>query len=87
MTLSTVSAKGWVVIPKALRQKYGLKAGSKVRFVEYLGSIHIVPIPDDPIKALRGMFAGGPSMTAELLAERQRDNEREEEASGPLRSG
>lgn len=87
MTVATVSAKGWVVIPKPLRQKYGLATGSKVRFVEYGGSIHIVPIPDDVIEAMYGMFAGGPSMTAELLAERQRDNEREEEVSGPLRSG
>lgn len=87
MTVSTVSAKGWVVIPKALRHKYGFKPGSKVRFVEYLGSVYIVPIPDDPIKAMYGMFAGGPSMAAELLAERQRDNEREEAISGPLRSG
>lgn len=87
MTLSTVSAKGWVVIPKALRQKYGLEPGSKVRFVDYLGTIYIVPIPDNPIEAMYGMFAGGPSMTAELLAERARDNEREERAIESLRSG
>ncbi|HOU40774.1 MAG TPA: AbrB/MazE/SpoVT family DNA-binding domain-containing protein [Promineifilum sp.] len=87
MTLSTVSAKGWVVIPKALRQKYGLEAGSKVRFVDYRGAIYLVPIPDDPIEALYGMFAGGPSMTAELLAERERDNAHEERTLESLRSG
>jgi AbrB family looped-hinge helix DNA binding protein len=87
MTISTVSAKGWVVIPKNLRQKYGLETGSKVRIVDYLGAIYIVPIPDDPIEALHGMFAGGPSMTAELLAERARDNAREEGDRESLRSG
>jgi AbrB family looped-hinge helix DNA binding protein len=79
MTVSTVSAKGQVLIPKALRQKYGLKAGTKVHFIEYGGGLYMAPVPDDPIEALHGKFAGGPSMTAELLAERELDLAREEE--------
>jgi AbrB family looped-hinge helix DNA binding protein len=86
MTVSTVSAKGQVVIPKALRQKYGLEAGTKVRFIEYGRAIYMAPVPDDPIKAMHGMFAGGPSMTAELLAERERDLAREEEKFRSFRS-
>ena len=37
-----------------------------------------VPVPDDPIDALYGMLADSPSLTAELLKERERDKEREE---------
>jgi len=52
-----------------------------VRFVDYRGAIYLIPIPDDPIEALYGVFAGEPSMTAELLAERERDNAREDRRS------
>ena len=31
---TTVSAKGWVVIPKAIRDKHGLKKGSRVQVLE-----------------------------------------------------
>ena len=79
MTVSTVSTQGRVLIPKEIRQKYGLKAGTKVRFVDYRGSVYLIPIPDDPITAMHGMLAGGPSLTADLLAERERDLAREEE--------
>lgn len=33
MSVATVSAKGWVVIPKTLRKQFNLEPGSKVRFV------------------------------------------------------
>lgn len=87
MHVTTVSAKGWVVIPKTLRQKYELNPGTKVRFVDYRGTIYVIPIPDDPIEALHGRYAGGPSMTADLLAERERELQREESAHEPLRAG
>lgn len=82
MSVATVSAKGWVVIPKAIRQEFNLKPGSKVRFVTYRGGLYLFPVSEDPIEALRGMFAGGPSLTEELLAERQRDLAHEEEKLG-----
>jgi AbrB family looped-hinge helix DNA binding protein len=66
----TVSAKGWVVIPKSIREKYGLKKGSRVQIVEHGPTIAIVPLPDDPAEALHGMFEDGPSLTRDLLAER-----------------
>lgn len=78
MHTATVSAKGWIVIPKVYRQKYGLEPGRKVRVVDYGGGLSIVPITQDPIEALRGMFAGGPSLTEDLLEERRREREREE---------
>ncbi len=78
MHTATVSTKGWIVIPKVYRQKYGLVPGRKVQVVDYGGGLSIVPIVQDPIEALRGMFAGGPSLTEDLLEERRREREREE---------
>ena len=78
MYTATVSAKGWVVIPKPIRQKLGLKKGSRVQVVDHDHMLVIVPLPDDPIKALHGMFQDGPSLTNDLLQERAREREKEE---------
>jgi AbrB family looped-hinge helix DNA binding protein len=74
----TVSAKGWVVIPKPIRERHGLKKGSRVQVVDYGHMLAIVPLPDDPIGALHGMLKDGPSLTKDLLAEHARDRAQEE---------
>ena len=79
MHTTTVSAKGWVVIPKPIREKHGLKKGSRVQVLDYGEILAIVPIPDDPIQALHGMFEGELSLTRELLAERELERAREEQ--------
>jgi len=77
--LAKVSEKGWVVIPKELRKKYGIKPGSEVQFVDWGRGIVLVPIPDDPVAGLRGMFdTSGELATDLLLKERALDNAREE---------
>jgi AbrB family looped-hinge helix DNA binding protein len=78
MDTATVSTKGWVVIPKELRDKYGLKKGSRVQVLDYGELLALIPLPDDPVKALHGMLEGGPSLTADLMAERARERAREE---------
>ena len=79
MHTSTVSAKGWVVIPKAIREKHGLEKGSRVQILDFGQLVAIVPVPDDPVEALHGMFEGGLSLTGELLAERKAERAREEQ--------
>ena len=76
MNTSTVSAKGWVVIPKELRERFGLKKGDKVHFVEYGGTIAVVPVSKDAIKESAGMLKGDQSLTAALLESRQEDSAR-----------
>jgi len=78
MTTSTVSQKGWVVIPKIYRQKYNLKPGDQVRIVDYGGVLAVIPLPEDPVSALRGLLAEGPSLTADLLDERKQAIQKEE---------
>ena len=78
MTTTKVSAKGWVVIPKPLRDEYGLKTGTRVKVVAYGGVLAVVPQEDDPVEALHGMLETGPSLTKDLLADRSRDRAKEE---------
>jgi AbrB family looped-hinge helix DNA binding protein len=77
MTNVTVSAKGWVVIPADLRKKYGIKPGSKLRFVDYGGMLELVLVSEHPVESAAGMLKGGKSLTAALLAEHRRELENE----------
>jgi AbrB family looped-hinge helix DNA binding protein len=73
-----VSKKGWIVIPKALRERYGLHPGTRVALVEYAGTLALVPLPEDFLTSMRGFLKDGPSLTEALLEERRREFEREE---------
>lgn len=54
MDTAKVSAKGWVVIPKALRDRYGIEPGSTVAFVDYGGVLVVVPRRADAVEAAFG---------------------------------
>lgn len=82
MHTATISTKGWIVIPKDLRDKYGLRKGTCVQIVEYNQTLALVPLPDDPAKALHGMLEGGSSLTADLLAEHARERVQAENRHG-----
>ena len=76
MTVATISAKGWIVIPAELRKKYALHPGSDVVLVDYGGVIAIVPALTNPVEESAGMLKGGPSLTKALRLERQRERDR-----------
>lgn len=78
MALATVSAKGWIVIPAEYRKKYNIQPGDQVHVVDYGGVLAIVPVPQDPIKAGRGLLKGPKFLTKALLEEHAREREREE---------
>ncbi|MDP2182998.1 MAG: AbrB/MazE/SpoVT family DNA-binding domain-containing protein [Actinomycetota bacterium] len=74
----TVSSKGQLVLPAELRRKYGIDAGSRLVVVDLAGSIHLVPVADDPLGELRGLLQGVEGFSsAELIAERRDESERE----------
>ncbi len=76
MNTSTLSEKGWVVIPQELRERYGLKKGDRVHVIDYGGIISIVPASEDPIKTSLGMLRGKTSLVKELAKSRQEDAKR-----------
>jgi len=73
----TVSQKGWVVIPAALRKKYGLKPGARLQFVDYGGVMALVPGFDDPVREGAGMLQGDDSLTAAIVEEHRKERQRE----------
>ena len=75
MNTSTLSKKGWVVIPKELRKRYGLKKGDRVHIIDYGGVISIVPASEDPIKNSFGILKGKTSLVKELIKSRRQDAE------------
>ena len=75
MNTSTLSKKGWVVIPRELRKRYGLKKGDRVHIIDYGGVISIVPASDDPIKNSFGILKGKTSLVKELIRSRRQDAE------------
>jgi AbrB family looped-hinge helix DNA binding protein len=86
MSVATVSAKGWVVIPAEVRRKYGLRPGDKVNIVDYGGGISILPVPSDPIRQGRGLLKGRRSLTEALLESRAEERRLEDAKYERLRS-
>jgi len=78
-TLSKVTSKGQIVIPKRLREKYGLLRATSIRWIEKKEGILMVPEAEDPIVAARGMLQGSGILKAylkEKRLEKQRENKR-----------
>ena len=73
-TYATV--KGQIVIPAALRRKYGIKAGTKITVINTGEAIVLKPVNEESLKRIQGRLKGAGVLKA-LLEERRKDAERE----------
>ena len=76
---SKVTSKGQVVIPKKLRDKYGIRTATAIRWIEKDQGILMVPETEDPILAARGMLKGSGLLKAYMIEkrrEKQKENKR-----------
>jgi len=73
---SKVTSKGQIVIPKKIREKYGIHASTKIHWIEKDEGILMVPDTEDPILAARGMLKGTDILKA-YLKEKALDKARE----------
>ncbi len=71
-----VTTRGRIVIPDRLRQKLGIKPGTKVCFIERGSEIIFQPVTKQYIRSLCGMLESTTSVADELLRERKSDRER-----------
>ena len=68
---SAVNAKGQVVIPAEIRDRFAIKQGTKIAFVEEEGRLFIQPVTDAFIESMRGSLARR-GMPAKLKRDRDR---------------
>lgn len=70
MTISTLSGKGWVVTPQELRERYGLRKGDRMHFIDCGGTIALIPVSDDPVRKGCAMLKQSTSLVQALLQSR-----------------
>lgn len=73
---TTVTKRAQTVVPAAIRERYGIKGGDYLEWIDDGQVIKVIPIPADPIEALRGC-AKGEKLVEKLLDSRQEDLEYE----------
>ena len=73
---SKVTSKGQIVIPKRIRDKYGIRPSTSIHWVEKEEGILMIPDTEDPILAARGMLKGSGILKA-YLKDKKREKERE----------
>ena len=71
---SYMTVKGQIVIPSKIRQKFGIKEGTRIQvdIDEQAHRIILTPVTRDYIQNLRGKYKGKRLLTA-LAAEKKRE--------------
>ena len=76
--METKITRRWqTVVPADIRQRYQIKEGDTLVWLDDGQSIRVVPVSADPLKALRGR-GKGEGLTRKLLQARQEDRERDQ---------
>ena len=76
--ISKVTTKGQIVIPKKIREKYGIYPSTPIKWIEKKEGILMVPDTEDPIIAAKGMLKGSGVLKA-YLKEKRKDKKMEDE--------
>jgi len=77
MSVTQMTHKGQILVPKHLRRKLGLKPGGKIHLDEEQGRLVLTPVPPDPIEAATGFLKGRFSLTQDLRREHREEARRE----------
>ena len=80
MNTARVTYKGQLVIPSRIRRRFGIKPGTRIKFIEEGGRIIFQPVTREYISSFCGIFKlkpGEKSVVQELLEERRAERDRE----------
>jgi len=73
---TTITKRGQTVVPAQIRKRYNIHEGDQLVWLDDGKVIKVIPVPGDPIRALRGSGRGH-HLTEKLLESRGKDKERE----------
>jgi AbrB family looped-hinge helix DNA binding protein len=71
--ITTVSSKGQFVIPADIRASLRIEPGTRISVAVEDSRIVLEPVSKVLVERTRGMLKGGPSLSAALKKERQKD--------------
>jgi AbrB family looped-hinge helix DNA binding protein len=74
-TKTSVTMRGQTVVPASIRKRHNIQDGDSLVWLDDGETIRVIPIPVDPIRALRGR-GRGEQLLDKLLASRAEDRER-----------
>jgi AbrB family looped-hinge helix DNA binding protein len=81
MHMGRITAKGQITIPAELRKRLGIRAGTRINWIEEKGRLVLIPMTARGIKEIMGFLKpkpGEPSAFDELFKERARERQRED---------
>ena len=76
MTVTTLTLKGQVVIPAALRKKLKIRQGTRLHVEEKNGKIIMEPLPDDVVSSGRGLLKSKGKVLQTMLKDRADEGKR-----------
>ena len=81
MDSAYVTSKGQLVVPLAIRRRFGIKPGTRINFVQEGDRIIFQPVTREYISSFRGIFKQKPgekSIVQELFEDRRAEKEKED---------
>ncbi|MGD0337747.1 MAG: AbrB/MazE/SpoVT family DNA-binding domain-containing protein [Bacteroidota bacterium] len=75
METSVVTTKGQVVVPSKIRQKFNIKKGTKVAFIEQNGKLIIQPLNQNYFDTLAGILGTDGDMLKSLAEDKKRERD------------
>ena len=73
---TSVSRRGQTVIPAIIRKRHHIHDGDRLMWIDDGTTIRVIPVSDDPVRALRGS-GRGERLVERLLEARRADRDRE----------
>lgn len=73
---TSVTKRGQTVIPALIRKRYQIHEGDRLVWLDDGQVIKVIPVPADPVRALRGR-GRGEKLIQKLYDSRQEERERE----------
>jgi AbrB family looped-hinge helix DNA binding protein len=73
METAIVTVKGQLVVPAAIRRKFGIKKGTHVAFIEENGRLMLQPLDKGYFDSVSGILGSKGKAMKALMAEKKRE--------------